>query len=406
MAGHVNGLYGNFKKLIPSLIFTHCVSHKTNLVLKDICENIHLVCLINSLTHSIVNTFSNSSNKVKILTNDTDNVDNLNIVNFSETRWTSNFSAMTRIFDIFQPLITTLTEISKNSINAVGIVVKLKEINFLLCYAAYLDILAIFYHLFNVFQRRCLFICEVNNEVLSSIKTLDKLYFGEPKNFYGYWYSNILEAYLKDGAWKNITLDGHLKRDEVNSFVENLVGQARQSLSARFVIEEVSQYLSCFNFAEMKKQKGTCLIEYGKDNLRKLVNYLNIEVKVKPLLNFDLICGEYQRLKFAVTSSLDSKEALEIYEYFFINCESYVEILSILEFSATIALTSMEFERVFSKMKLIKTSLRNQMKEDVLDSHLNISLNIHLFHERKDELIERSIQFWKSISTRYFTTKK
>jgi hypothetical protein len=136
-----------------------------------------------------------------------------------------------------------------------------------------------------------------------------------------------------------------------------------------------------------------------------VVNFLNIEVKCTPKLNYDLICSEYQRFKFTVKNSLYNKETSEIFEYFFINSESYPEIQILLEFAVCIALRSVECERVFSRMKLIKTPLRNQMKEKTLDSHLNISLNYFVFERRTELLIFKAIEYWKSLSSRTFANK-
>jgi hypothetical protein len=220
MSGGEIGLYGFFKALKPSLIFTHCVAHKTNLVLKDLTEKVPSILLINSFTHQVVNIFSKSSGRVKLLIENENNSDNLSVIDYCEIRWTSNYNAMTRILDIYQSLTETLSTIAKDSVNAVGVLSTIKDVNFLLKFAAYLDVLGIINGLFLTFQRKGLFIDEVNNEVETSLKNIQNLYIGENQNmeFYGYWYCDILEQFKINGMWRNVKLDGLLDEQDLKKF--------------------------------------------------------------------------------------------------------------------------------------------------------------------------------------------
>jgi hypothetical protein len=88
----------------------------------------------------------------------------------------------------------------------------------------------------------------------------------------------------------------------------------------------------------------------------------------------------------------------EIYEKIHTN-PMLCNVRKIYEFVRSIPLTSVECERMFSRMNLIKTNLRNQLEESTLDSLIRISVSSV---DMKTFNFHEAFSIWRQEKHRYF----
>ena len=107
-------------------------------------------------------------------------------------------------------------------------------------------------------------------------------------------------------------------------------------------------------------------------------------------------------MKTTLVNSLKNSTELSIFEYFMNNPSSYPGIRTIISYLFTLGVNSVECERVFSKMNLIKSKLRTNMNISTLYDHLNVSLNFGMIGLSDEQFIRESYTLWKNASNRYF----
>ena len=97
---------------------------------------------------------------------------------------------------------------------------------------------------------------------------------------------------------------------------------------------------------------------------------------------------------------------MEFYaELFFI---AYKFLARLIQIYLAIPISTSGRERVFSKLHLIKTQLRNQMEPDTLNHHLMAAMNGSELEDLNEDELIKAIQIWKGfqLGGLTFTKKK
>ena len=107
----------------------------------------------------------------------------------------------------------------------------------------------------------------------------------------------------------------------------------------------------------------------------------------------------YQKFKSLVSKEWSKLSVEEIYTKINIS-SNFVHLNKLIKIYRTLPLSSVECERVFSNVGIIKNELRNRLDHITLDELLMISRNRE---DMKDFNLQEAFKSWQSEKNRYFT---
>ena len=124
MSGHVSGVATRFQSSVEGAIFTHCYSHKLNLVLHDLVKNVRIISEIQDFVKELYNfialtpkrlvTFQTIQNQL-IYDEDNDFTLFESLKKLCPTRFTCRTSAYKAIFTNYKPLLDVLESLCYES---------------------------------------------------------------------------------------------------------------------------------------------------------------------------------------------------------------------------------------------------------------------------------------------------
>jgi len=162
------------------------------------------------------------------------------------------------------------------------------------------------------------------------------------------------------------------------------------------------------NFDKIKSLNQDEIENYGNKNIKALCQFYITKELFKNnefshssddyVLKEIGALEEYQVLKKLIVNEYKTTKTQDI-DWKVLKSSSFTNISKLIKISPVIPLSSVECERSFSKMNIIKTKLRNCLDEDTLDNLMLLSLcgeNI----ENLDFV--KPIENWKLGKKRYF----
>ena len=159
----------------------------------------------------------------------------------------------------------------------------------------------------------------------------------------------------------------------------------------------------CLNISTLKKLKSQHLENFGQAMLKNLICHFNSNYKKDIDLKNNLfsekhLTEEYKKFKTLVSTEWSKLEPQEIYDKVD-RSMNFMRLNRLLKMYRCLPLSSVECERVFSSVNLIKTELRNWLEDNTLDDLLLTSRNKV---EIKDFDFTEAYQDWKAQKKRYF----
>ena len=195
---------------------------------------------------------------------------------------------MVRILDLFPVLIEVLTELEDLNPEAYGYRVRFIDVNFLSKFCIYVDFLGIFKELCKLFQERSLYVASITSEINNLVKSIENLFIGT--TFCGWWNSQITSITGSNKyIFKDVKLDGKTDNTIIEEFANELKYACIESLQTRFPNGNITKLFSTYNFDEIKKLKNEDIVSHGREVLSDLLKCLNIELKIRPILDINTI---------------------------------------------------------------------------------------------------------------------
>ena len=201
---------------------------------------------------------------------------------------------------------------------------------------------------------------------------------------------------------------------KIQSFQESVakpyIARLKENISSRFSSSHnVISALAIFNPQKVPRSDSASLASYGNESVKVLLDHYGQdkaaqtvlgEETIKPALISPEIQAEWRTFRSLLTKKPESDSASQLKEL--VTNEMLYTMFPNLHKMATICLTipvsTASVERSFSKMKLIKTRLRNSLGECSL-SHL-MKISIESPEKLTDSDLEEIVDIWNRKSRR------
>jgi hypothetical protein len=422
MLSSVNGLAGKFRDELPHILSTHCIAHRLVLGCKPLCQDIIEFKALNNLIHTLCSFFHRSPKKMKILLKEEEEEmgEELKILMPNDERWLSHLPCLERIMELYVPIINSLTELSNEYPIALSLLTQLCRIKISALLHFCVDLIRPLYNASKIFQRKSLTLEEMQSALEAVRARMNAFVTGEIGTSAATFLSKVDQNTLtfdNKVLFDKTTSNYHQDISEVRKIIQNAAKVVLQHLDLRFPRDHKMYLLTFLSPSAIKQISPNQLEEYGNIELKNLiqeinegqVNFfkrnsesLNTERRMESLEYYLLqnipIIEEWKITKNLIHFEYRTLNDQEIYVRIHQN-PLLSNIRKIYELLRSAPLTSVECERMFSRMNIIKTNLRNQLEEDSLDKLIRVSVsNV----EMKSFNFHEAFIVWKEAKNRYF----
>jgi hypothetical protein len=434
--GEEEGLVGCFKDVNPRILSIHCISHRLQLLVKDVIDEVEELKHINDILNQMHTFFRASSvrnNILKIWASILDE-DRYEILATLEIRWFSFYRALTNIRRNLPILRMALKDLSTDkspatAATALELLEKISTFKFLASLHLIEDIFADLNIINQHFQQTFITAMKVMPLVEMLKRHLQSSYLDGSmgpslRKFLDHL--TIVDKNNRLYKWENyeIELDGTIE-EEAMLLMEEIVNTLIKRIDIRFPDAEAMSKSSIFSLPKICH--AVSIVDYGMNEIEFYADlygdpkYLVKEKRfLDPVLKRQGLINEWRSFKFFVVEnyssvyvqstknraniqpekSLRSEDAKELsllngilihYE------EVYPNLVALLKIVLCLAGSNAISERGFSAQHLIQTKTRNSLETKNLKKALRISLYNETLDENDYNQIHKEFQ---SIVTR------
>jgi len=413
MVGKNFGFIAYFKKFKPKCVFFHCLAHRLMIGLTDVIEEDKDIKLLCTVIYNLTTYFKGSQNRIKLfnefqIKNDEDNYP-LHLTKPYDIRWISNFTSNTKILETYDSIINSLNFLKNNDTVALGLFITMKKFETIILLGGFTDVLAIIAHLTETLQKSDILISKINVYIRAAIQNIKNMFILD--NFEGFWSSQIKEQVLLKKSYKGIDVDF----DDVNIVIQNfnikmvkISDLIIENLNSRFIEDLDLRAFDMFDFNKILYDKNIPK-NFGLELLKDMIDYFNYELKFKYHLDTANTIKEYsimkERLKELFNNNMSDNVASDVLFYLKANESEFPNLINIIDYMNCLLITSVECERLFSFMNLIKTKIRNRMESDLLNYLMMTKSNWKIVETDRVKFICKCIDYWNNVKKRYFYKK-
>ncbi|XP_022177857.1 zinc finger MYM-type protein 1-like [Myzus persicae] len=384
MVGKYQGVQTRVTNQNPRAFFTPCASHNLNLVLRDAAKNSSRASTFFGTVQRIYTIFSASTSRWDIFKKF---CSIFTVKQWSETRWENRVNSVKALRFQLSNIIEALEEVSETANDSIAksdarsLITEISTYEFILSLIIWYDILVQVNIVSKSLQGKDADI-NISNDMLQSLLAFLKSYRESGFMNAKIIANNLAEEIEVEPVFKktrprkkkkNFDYEGNDERinDEEDNFRQEyfllVIDQATSSVENRF--KQIESYKDYFGF----------LFRIGKlryandDNLMKYCKDLEINLKDGNSKDIDFmeLYNELINFRLIVNEETTPLEALSVVKY---SSECFPNIGIALRILLTIPVTSACAERSFSKLKLIKTYLRNKLSQENLSGLSIISI--------------------------------
>jgi hypothetical protein len=334
---------------------------------------------LNNLIHGICSFFSRSPKKVEILLKEEIalNEEQLKLIMPLDERWLSHYPAVKRIITVYSSLISALHELMEEYPIAKGYLLHLTRFRIIGLLHAFADLLHVLNALCQVLQKRCLRFDDLLLGIASTRAGLEGIISKQNCVYFDKFLANFdpLDKILYKET--KLMYDEDMEKDisHIRATILEACNIVKVNLDRRFSNLQLFEQLRVFEPRVIRGVSQENLNELGVKEIKMLVtsfnrHYLNPEA----YLDSDATLADWSTAKHLIRGDWAHLEDEKI-ESTLIKHPTLLGIAKIYEYISVIPLTTVECERQFSRMNLIKTTLRNQLEPDTLGALMNISMN-------------------------------
>ena len=400
MVGAKGGLATLLKRQNPSLISVHCVCHRLALACADANSELKCISDMELTLFQLWKLFHYSPKKLACFTKSLVEYRKMIIVPKSrkkvgkllkracKTRWLSFEASIVAVFEDYIPVLQTLNKLESDA-TAFGLLKKMNKVLFLgLVYILYF-VLPILARVSRIFQKGFVSFAIIGPTLESAKFELNSLAEDNKP-------IKLLETELASGGrlgTLEIEITDHAK-GQLENKVKNYVLEQSKNFDRRFPDVPLLQSFSIFDPTAVPDKLSPAFKIHGIEEIKVIHNHFFGE---SPII-LDELLAEYTLLKFHMLKwkgEIDQECAptewclLKMLNMKFEFQQLCPNLIKIAESVVALPVSNAWPERGASKVKLIKTSARNLLKNDMLQGLLQIQINgPTLCSESCDELIK------------------
>ena len=405
MLGSRNGVGKRMKEKSPNLIVIHCVCHRLALACADSNQELqYLKSVVDWLTQ-LWKLFEYSNKKLAAFIKTQINLINLKLLGnvkkktakklkkACKTRWLSTESSVKSAIENYSAIVQTLMQLESACATSAGLLKKCNTGKFLSTLFILNDILPILANISRSFQKSvvnfsrikpCLEYAKAELEKLASSQTSEDKFREEIHQLEE---RGLLQFNMKDSVYTDMT---KLKKKYIASLVTHIDERFREStpLIGAFAVFDPMLVPNDVN-------------DYGSEEIEVIAHHFFKETDEKAMFKaewgkFKFDMKEWKK-SFKVTPDQSPTEwclqrILQMRSCYgpMFPCLSYIA-----EVILSLPVSNAWPERGASKIKLIKSRLRNRMKNDLLNGIMQVHLNgPQMFSKECKDLIQTSVKEW------------
>lgn len=379
MSGKFNGVQAKVKELNPNISYVHCYGHCLNLVLVNCVGNKNRVifdffgCV--QLVYSFIEGSPSRHAVLESIVQET-NIKLKTLKSLSTTRWACRSEAVSAIEKNYDSLLKCLKEISKTTtqpdvrVKAKGIRYQMKSYNFIFALYMMKPLLVQIQIVSAKLQTPNLNLLSAVTIVEALKKSLKNQRNNEDE------YSRLYDKVLSVCSSFEIEIP-HVKHRRVSNKIDNNHTQ-HFSLDKKSEMKTFVYYVvldDLINGLENRFSQETLdLICAVSRMMQHKIESSDIDILTK---KFDLHRDEFEGELRLIRGIPDFEEGTSndtIHQWLknLSDLGNFINIHKTLKLFTTIPVTTCSCERTFSKLSIVKTKLRSQMKQDRLDSIMMI----------------------------------
>ncbi|XP_070552438.1 zinc finger protein 862-like [Ptychodera flava] len=418
MVGKNNGLAARLKRVNATIVSVHCICHRLALACTDTNASLNYINNVETMVTQLWKLFEYSPKKMAVYLKTQTEMKKIKLTSQTsrktvakklkkacKTRWLSFESAVNSIYDEIVPVLRALEELQSDAVSF-GLFKKMRTVKFIGAIYILREVLPVLAQLSKAFQRDTINYAHLEplikytkdklSDILDNGSPIEQLKIGLSDG--GRLSSLDLnctdhdESQLKSLMTKYIT---SLKEN-----IDNRLGQSAPILSA----------FSIFDPTAMPTQDSPEFKTYGETAICVLAAHV---FPSEGATMCDKLIAEWGKMKYDILSWKKDVPAVLPHTTPTEWCASrvvrmkssfgyvYPELVQIAQILLSIPVSNAWPERGVSKVRLLKTRLRSQLKNDVMNALLHITLNGPELHSPDcDSLIHEAVRQWLALKKR------
>jgi len=296
-----------------------------------------------------------------------------------DIRWSSFYSAISRIMERFSSLVNAFKNISdeEGDPTALGFYLKLTSLETVSIIVTLDDLLRPFYMLDKKLQESSLPLGTALDKIEEVKDELEKMYMNP--NDYGLWLAILKDQYECENKIQGIDIKNKINLDfsQIRERAISCRDTLLSKLSEKFDLVKnlkVFEILDLSTLIKEKKQWEANRYSYKEKEIMDLLTYYNSHVPHSENISEKLLLQDWSIVKSYLLYKCKKLSNKDIYqELFGMECaELFVKII---KFYLVHPVSNASVERGFSLMNLIKSDVRSRMLDDLLDASMSIKYN-------------------------------
>ena len=423
MLGRNNGVAAKLKAIAPSVIAVHCVCHRLALACADSNQELSYIEKVTTYLTELWKLFEYSNQKMAVFMKTQLNLINLQLLpsvkktakkikKACKTRWLSTDSAVRSAVENYPAIIQTLLKLEGKCATSAGLLRHMNTAKFLSTMYILRSVLSILSDVSKAFQRSVVNFSRMKPCVDSAKAALKEIQRSQsPIEEFKSATEKLKEADLLDFEVPDRVVEDmkSLLVKYTDALMKNIDDRFKESMPVVTALSifdpllmpsagDVKSYgllevelIGKHFFPEDVDQQERVKAEWGK------LKYDILDWKTK-------IPKEIKEGTTKTTEQLPTPTEWCLSRILQMRCalgSLYPCISKIAEVALTLPVSNAWPERGASKIKLIKSRLRSRLKNDLLNSLLQISINgPDVFSKENDDVIRRAVKLWMKVKKR------
>jgi hypothetical protein len=412
MIGKKDGLGAKLKNMNKCLIATHCVCHRLALACTD--TNSNLKCVGNAETYMLQlwKLFHYSPKKMACFLKHLEGYRSL-VLESSEkkkcvkilkrackTRWLSFEASVTAAMEDLIPLVQTLSELSESDAAAYGLLKKMHSAHFVGLLFILHAILPILGKISRIFQKSYLNFSTVQPTLDSAVQELKQIRSEKSP-------IELAKSEFSEGGrleLLDITMNQNTEH-QLGQTLSNYVSALVENIERRFPDVPILVALNIFNPCHIPDKDSESFSSYGEDAVEIIHQQFLSEGYTQSLAE---VKAEWHLMKYHIAEKkrqipVNASDDITPLEWCLSEIMKHKNeynymcpyLTKVVELVLTMPLSNAWPERGASRVKIIKTDLRNRLKNDMLNGLLQIAVNgPELCTEKCDGLVSDAVDRW------------
>ena len=393
MAGSVNGTAKRIQTTYPLALYTHCYSHKLNLVIVQACS-IQQIWNAMGVVSKVAFFFENSPKRQAALEDKISQTEQPNkkkhLIDLCRTRWIHRHEAFENFAQLFEVFVDLFEDISSSrdwnrdtSADASTLLIAITKFDFMMAFVIAWKALSLVKPLSIGLQSSSMDICKAYEEVASTTRSIQHIR-NNVDQFHLEWF-RIAESKAASIGADSPSLPRRCGRQlgRSNVSAENPCEYFKRAITIPFLDHLLCELHHRFDAEQLKVLRGLSLVpaimkkdQQWRQNAMDLVSFY--EDDVPSFHNFDMELVSLE-MKWADQNSeeLPNSPDLTLRQC---SVKYFPNIHTLLRIICTLPVTSCSCERSISGLRRLKTYLRSTMGQDRLNGlalmHFHYSINV------------------------------